>query len=1765
MYMKINALLFGGKRKIAVFAFLMASISAWSQVIIDGAKGNGDFENISPSDAPIQSAIRRAANTNATFSIPGWTITQRAGYVGIDAAKGGYNGASYAFVNSSSEAVFISDTFNDVNLTKGEGLKLSFKASNDASGKLSFYVVTLIIDGEELKLPRQSVTIENANVFQAVEFNEQLWLDVNSVAIKIELINRGDGATGGQPRFDDLRLEVVPSSSYPPSTRKDRYYVATDGSDSNDGSLEHPFRTIQKAADAVKYGGTVEIREGVYREKVLIGNSGLSNAPITFQAYNNEKVVVSTCDLLSGWTAAPGDINQDGVPDSDVWQTTMDWDAGDNSSDYDQSRWSIPNDPSANNTMFVDGVLKYEAREKGENNPVYIDDWGIIPHGALKNEGFTAPELAGWPDDFWNGAKIYHHTSDWSGNYSVIGDYASNGKVTFKDPLTYFPSQKQRFGYIILGTIKAMDKPHEWYKELGNNTIYYKASPGVNPNDLEIEMKKRDFTFDLQGAGNIIIKNIIHRGGGPVSFTPCKNFTFQENEVYGLSENGYGHMRIYGDNVQIKDNIFRQSYKSVMLVGGDRWDIVNNKFEDISYRIDDTGLEIDNTSSRFLISYNTFSGLGRGAFRFYPLKSVISYNIFERFCRNSFDTGAIDGDQSRGQGGGSLVHHNIFRDAPQYNKYQRGEGTNGSAFAGLYSGLELTVYRNIFLNVGAEPIVNCRLNSHNFYHNTFAGYEPRVDISSSVESSYLNNLQVNVDHVVTPNLKIDGNVNFTATDFEDLDAGNVRLSAQSSAIDKGVLIPGINDNYVGAAPDAGALEYGEPVWKSGCDFDNPPVVTYNYAPPAGANILGDGAFTNASDWNFIKNSSLYNPNAWNHGALGHHGAYSLQLLADGLIEGEFDNLQPNKTYELGVEARLVYPAIRADQYSSLQGTASVGNHRAENYLTELDQGEAAAYANIDFGDGTIYDHAEVSFARATSLTPEQGTQNTLELRLGSSSGTLLATLQYRSGVADSWSMASSEMNTSPSGVQTVYLVPRGNESGSMRICAVRFFKKGIDANKQLIAGVENHGFGREINFVGKGDWPDRYEKMLFHTGNEVGTVKVFFKNDGPYEAYVSRAYLKEVGDYHNIAPLATSVQSSTQNGSPATNANDGKRDQDAAVTNQETAPFWQMELNDAKELKALRISSANNENTLQNIRVSLGNNDPRLGGIPLLSRDYKLTGEDLAEGKSLYVCVYEWIKDILSTNTIPSVNFVRVERLDGKKLALSEVEAISYDTDVDEFAQSIKDENQWQYTFAYDINPTKLIVVNSDTNELENMRVTVRDSTGIIVWEKLYDGNYFNLPKNGSFDIPGNELSADGNTRLASVLGRTISVEKVGSDLYLKDFKVFDGSQVAPEGNLALQGKATQIGNYYRDHGFAGDAVNGYIFPNSDFTTSTNTSNPWWELELAQSCDIDQIVLWNRNPEAVANRIGKFKVSVLNDSKSEIWSQNYSYSSGDLANGKSLVINTDHNNARYVRVQCSSSSTFLHLAEVQVWPKDEESHVRTLPQQDIYRFDLGPVNQQVQSGWTAINPTTTGDVWWSNRPESVDRGAATNDLNRDFASATSPTSLNVRIPNGQWRVTITTGDAESPRSGLHVVAENEVLADNISTEANSFATFSKNVTVDDGVLNISVSDLSNGDLTWVLNSLTIDSDITAVNSLNENNNDILLYPNPAKERVFIRFSDISSAERVELINTYGQVVKQFPVTAALDSYPLSGLRSGIYMVRVCVDNQMVTKKIIKTE
>jgi hypothetical protein len=63
------------------------------------------------------------------------------------------------------------------------------------------------------------------------------------------------------------------------------YYVSTLGSDSNPGSSSQPWRTIQKAADFMVAGDTVNVIAGDYSSQAVnVTKSGSSGSPITFQA-----------------------------------------------------------------------------------------------------------------------------------------------------------------------------------------------------------------------------------------------------------------------------------------------------------------------------------------------------------------------------------------------------------------------------------------------------------------------------------------------------------------------------------------------------------------------------------------------------------------------------------------------------------------------------------------------------------------------------------------------------------------------------------------------------------------------------------------------------------------------------------------------------------------------------------------------------------------------------------------------------------------------------------------------------------------------------------------------------------------------------------------------------------------------------------------------------------------------------------------------------------------------------------------------------------------------------------------------------------------------------------------------------------------------------------------------------------------------------------------------------------------------------------------
>ncbi len=70
------------------------------------------------------------------------------------------------------------------------------------------------------------------------------------------------------------------------------YFVSTTGNDNNPGTYTQPWRSIQNAANELKAGETVLIRDGVYNERIVPLNSGLEGNYITYAAYPNEEVII---------------------------------------------------------------------------------------------------------------------------------------------------------------------------------------------------------------------------------------------------------------------------------------------------------------------------------------------------------------------------------------------------------------------------------------------------------------------------------------------------------------------------------------------------------------------------------------------------------------------------------------------------------------------------------------------------------------------------------------------------------------------------------------------------------------------------------------------------------------------------------------------------------------------------------------------------------------------------------------------------------------------------------------------------------------------------------------------------------------------------------------------------------------------------------------------------------------------------------------------------------------------------------------------------------------------------------------------------------------------------------------------------------------------------------------------------------------------------------------------------------------------------------
>ncbi|MGD1875407.1 MAG: hypothetical protein ACFB02_20415 [Mastigocoleus sp.] len=599
------------------------------------------------------------------------------------------------------------------------------------------------------------------------------------------------------------------------------YFVSPNGSDENSGTINRPFKTIQKCADTVQAGETCWLRKGIYRETIKPKNSGTSKKAITFASYKDEKVTVSGNDIVDGWTKYRDSIYriQVSLPVSSYSDTGF-----------------------FANQIFVNGEMMPEARfpnidEKRDFLRPNLVGGGVKSEGgkAASIENKEIPTLS----EGWSGAKIW--TNEWYTTRTGTITGSKAGKLTAQMTA---PWDRGGFWFYLFGKLELLDSPGEWFYEDKTRNLYLWSPDSTIPK--KVEVKKRNFAFDLSDRSYISLRNLnlfantittsdrsvgIVLDGIRASYVshhmtlpplPKSEKAYEsDNALFLASHTHDTGIQLRGKNHTLKNSIIEWSSGNGVLLEGNNHKVTNNIIANINYMVSYAApVRINGNGHK--ITHNTIERAGRDAINIDwhtagtdGRNIEIAYNDISRFGMLSTDLGGIYVCCHINLEGGS-IHHNWIRDTQAFSPFW---GTRG-----IYLDIESfnsTIHHNVIWNLtGGKDNYSLLAGSPRGYervfNNTFLGevltnggpIEARNNIFAASKSI--------VADKQSHNLFLEENVKFSQPPTkESTSLPKFTLKSGSPGIDSGILIPGITEDFIGNAPDIGAYERGVPMWKAG--------------------------------------------------------------------------------------------------------------------------------------------------------------------------------------------------------------------------------------------------------------------------------------------------------------------------------------------------------------------------------------------------------------------------------------------------------------------------------------------------------------------------------------------------------------------------------------------------------------------------------------------------------------------------------------------------------------------------------------------------------------------------------------------------------------------------------------------------------------------------------------------------------------------------------------------------------------------------------------
>ncbi len=402
---------------------------------------------------------------------------------------------------------------NEIRMTISGSWFVVLYSSNSNHG-----VMDILVDG---------TVVASLNQYSTQLTRQRAWESANLEAGIHSIVLRH--SQGGVVDFDGLFVDpprpdpipqiptATPVFTATPVSPAGMYYVATNGNDTNPGTIDRPWKSIQYAVNRLSAGNTLYVRGGTYYESVTVSNSSNSSQPIRIMAYAGETPVLdgNNYQLPSSSWGAMLKLGGSYIQVSGL--------------EIRYSNWMAVILTGPNNT--VSGLNVHHNKENGI---LIKGDYGVVENSnvwanCLSNENGSQAR-GGWASGL-SAAR--------SPNYAIIRNNTVYGN--WGEGLSTYEAN----GTIIEG-----------------NTVYDNYSTNIYVSDATNVLVQRNIVYETDNPSVTSGSRVGIMMGDELYNPPSSNIKVINNIVYGAYRNFYWWQGTNGgglNNVVIANNTFVNS------------------------------------------------------------------------------------------------------------------------------------------------------------------------------------------------------------------------------------------------------------------------------------------------------------------------------------------------------------------------------------------------------------------------------------------------------------------------------------------------------------------------------------------------------------------------------------------------------------------------------------------------------------------------------------------------------------------------------------------------------------------------------------------------------------------------------------------------------------------------------------------------------------------------------------------------------------------------------------------------------------------------------------------------------------------------------------------------------------------------------------------------------------------------------------------------------------------------------------------------------